>query len=539
MTGSDIDSRLATGVGTGGGSPRPRLAGIAVAALALVALQAGSVFAQSGTWTVNGTQSWPVTTNWTGGVVAGGTDATATFANTATATVSLPNNVVLGNLSTGSSRVTLRSGTETTNSLLTNEHIEFAKTAAPAPTITNTGRLDMFVVIAGTQGFTKSGGGQLWINRPNTYAGVTTITAGDVRLAQNNGLGDSSAGNGTVIESGAILRLDNTSTATSGGLPWITGVQTSEPFSIAGTGVSNLGALRSQAGTDNAFTGPITLAANSLVTANPGVGLTLGGPVDLGSHTLTLGDNGDFVVSGNVVGAGGSVVYNGTGSLTLSGNNSFGGTTTVSNTGGPVAMNGTLTGAMAFNGSSRTLIGTGTFAGGLSVGSTNVLSPGATGTAAGDSYGTITAGTLTVQSGTVRLGVQNTTTYDRLVMTAGSGGLTLGGTANLALDFAGALPTTSLDLMSFTGLSGNFQSVASTGFYTGTWTNSGGVWTLENVGTGGLQTLTYTQATGVLSVVPEPSAIALFGGGAMAAGLFRTLRRRAAGRPPEAAPRDA
>ena len=482
--------------------------------------------AQSGTWNSSGVTSWNNTARWSGGTVAGGTNSTATF--TASGTASLLSNIVLGNLTTGASRVQIRSGTAINNVDLTNEQIVFATTTGTAPAITNAGRLDMFAIIAGSQGFTKSGAGSLYINRTNAYTGVTTITAGDVRLAQNTGLGDSTVGNGTVIQSGAMLRLDNASTSSMG----VSGIQTSESFTISGDGVGGLGALRSQAGTGNAFTGPITLAANASIKASSGVSLTLGGSINVGSNTLTLDDSGDFTVSGGFVGTSGTVRFTGSGAITLSGSSSFTGTTRVENSTGPVTMTGYMAGLMDFApGGARTLVGTGTFAGGLYGGNNATLAPGAT--ASTSDYGTITASTLEVQSATVQMGIQTASIYDQLVMTAGSNGLKLGGSANLALDFSGVLadlPSGSWNLMSFNGLSGNWNGVASTGYYAGTWTGpTSNVWTLANVGSGSTQTLTFDQATGVLAVVPEPPTIALFCGVAAAASLIR-LRRRASSR---------
>jgi fibronectin-binding autotransporter adhesin len=515
---------ITTGVSPLSRGLRPRWLTVSAAVVAVIAVQAcpARAFAQSGTWNNSSTTptSWSNTARWSGGIVAGGTDSTATFTNTSTVTPLLLSNIVLGNLTTGASRVTIRSGTETTNSLLTNEQVQFARSSG-TPVITNAGRLDMFAVIAGSQGFTKSGAGALYLNRTNTYTGTTTISTGDVRLGVNDGLGASGAGNETVIASGAMLRLDNAATST-----FVSGIQTSESFTISGDGVSSLGALRSQAGTGNAFTGPITLAANASIKANPGAALTLSGSINVGSNTLTLSDNGDFTVSGGIAGTG-NVSYSSQGSLILSGSSTLTGTTTVTNSGAPVAMTGYLAGPMVFNGSSRYLTGTGTFAGGLSVGANNFLSPGATGTAAADSYGTITASTLEVQSAAVLLGIQDATTYDRLVMTAGANGLTLGGTASLSLNVASLLPDFStLNLFNFTGLTGNFLSVTSSGSYAGTWTGSSGIFSLANVGPGGAQTLTFDQSTGVLAVIPEPSSIAIVAGVVSVASLLVWRRRR-------------
>jgi hypothetical protein len=186
-----------------------------------------------------------------------------------------------------------------------------------------------------------------------------------------------------------------------------------------------------------------------------------------------------------------------------------------------------MAGLMDFSpGGARTLAGTGTFAGGLSMGQNGTLAPGASD--ASTDYGTLTASTLNLVNGSVVLGIQDAATYDRIVMTAGSGGLTLAGAnkPQLTLDFANLLPNfSSLQPLNFTGLTGNWQTVSSTGAYAGSWTQSGDVWSLENVGTGGLQTLTFNQATGGVAAVPEPSTIVLLGGVAFAASVA-CLRRR-------------
>ena len=132
-----------------------------------------------------------------------------------------------------------------------------------------------------------------------------------------------------------------------------------------------------------------------------------------------------------------------------------------------------------------------------------------------------------MQSATVLLGISGTTTYDRLVMTSGANGLTLGGTASLSLNVASLLPDFStLNLFNFTGLTGNFLSVTSSGSYAGTWTGSSGIFSLANVGPGGAQTLTFDQSTGVLAVIPEPSSIAIVAGVVSVASLLVWRRRR-------------
>jgi autotransporter-associated beta strand protein len=465
---------------------------------------------QSGTWTLVGSSTWGNTAAWSGGLVAGGTNNTASV--TVAGTAALTSNVILGNLTTSSGRVQIV-GADASPSAY---QLQFATTTGTAPTITNAGRLDMRPTITGTLGFRKAGTGDMYLWQTNTYTGTTTLTAGRTRLQNGGGLG--STAEGTVVLPAATLMLD------VNGL-----VTTAEPLFISGTGFNNQGSLRLQTG-NGEYAGPITATGSASITANVGLTLTLSGLIDPNSYQLNLGDGGDYVVSGGFIGTSGTVSFTGPGAITLSGSSSFTGTTSVVNSTGLVTMTGYMAGPMAFNGSSRTLIGTGTFAGGLSVGQGNVLSPGASGTAAADSYGTITASTLAVQSATVRMGIQDATTYDRIVMTSGSNGLTLGGTtASLNLDFASPLTNfTTLDLFNFTGLSGSFLGgVTSTGSYSGTWAESGGVFTLANVGPGNAQTLTFNQATGDVVVIPEPSTTVLLGSIVAVASLIQYRRHRA------------
>jgi fibronectin-binding autotransporter adhesin len=491
-------------------------AAIYLAAMAFMAILSSParVYAQTnGTWT-SGTGAWSSTARWSGGIVAGGTNATATF-TTSGGTATLTSNIVLGNYTT----LAVGTSPRTRINATTAEEIQFATTTGTAPTVTAAGRAEIAAVITGTQGYTKAGTGDLYIWAPNTYTGVTTISAGRVRLQSStsgSGLGAAGAGNGTVVQSAGTLMLDGAVTVGA------------EPLMISGTGNADQGSLRQQSG-NGTFAGSITATGSASITANTGATLTLSGFINPNSNYLLLGDGGNYLISGGFIGASGTVNFGGTGAITISGSSSFTGTTSVGNTTGLVTMTGYMAGLMDFSpGGARTLAGTGTFSGGLDMGQNASLAPGASN--ASTDYGTLTASKVNLINGVVTLGILDATTYDRLVMTAGSGGLTLAGASKpqLSLDFSNVLadlPSGTWNLLSFNGLAGNWQSVASTGFYTGTWTGSSGVYTLANVGTSGNQTLTFTQSTGVLAVVPEPSTIVLLGGTVVVAGLT-CLRRR-------------
>jgi fibronectin-binding autotransporter adhesin len=507
---ADINTKFMIGIGASVVALRTRWTAISVVALAIFAVQASParVYAQSRTWASNGsTQSgtsvWSGTSNWIGGVVPNAPDVTATFTNTTLTYAGLTGNTTIGNLtrSAGSNSSSTRLVITGTDTGLANQgssiyELTFATTTGTAPAITAVGRTDVVVRISGSQGFTKAGTGDLYLWGLNTYTGTTTISAGKLR-PQGSNLGTTA--DGTVVLPAGTLLLDNGVTITG------------EPLFISGTGNFG-GSLRANATSE--YAGPITATGSANITANAGATLTLSGLINPNSYQLNLGDGGNYLVSGGFVGTSGTVSFTGPGAITLSGSSSFTRTTSFVNSTGLVTMTGYMAGLMDFSpGGARTLAGTGTFNGGLRMTGLNAtLAPGASD--ALTDYGTITTTTLNLIDGIVKLGIQDATTYDRLVMTAGSGGLTLAGAnkPQLTLDFANTITSGTLDLFSFTDLSGTFQGVTSTGMYAGTWANSGGtnlMWSLDTVGALGSISATttrmlFTEATGDLTFAPLP-----------------------------------
>lgn len=333
-------------------------------------------------------------------------------------------------------------------------------------------------------------------------------------------------------------------------------------------------------GTGNTFSGVIDFRGgnnNSILESSPASGTNgaLGtGRIDLATTgstaTLNLGGSLSTVTEVNginiastgakriaVIGAGdrilsGTINQGGTGVLTLSCSNA--GNLTLSNAisgNGPITISSTGSGKVIFSGNNTHTGTTTVTAGGLqldgSLGSSSILSVAATGWLSGSGTAsgtaTISGGTLSPGSttgvlslGSLTLTATSTALIDLLaagtrgsdydgVTILNSAGLTYGGT--MSFTFGGsALPdSTTFSVFSFTGSpSGSFGQVSSTGFYAGTWTdNLDGTYSLAK----DAQTLTFAQATGMVTIVPEPATIALAGIGvafAVAAARRRTGR---------------
>jgi autotransporter-associated beta strand protein len=272
-------------------------------------------------------------------------------------------------------------------------------------------------VISGTGTVTKQGAGTLTLSSPQTYTGLTTISAGVLKLGAANVL-PATAAVATANVSGALFNLDgfNQTIATitgggttGGGVTLGSGILTvgdATSFTFTGN-ISGTGGLTKQgsgvmtlAGT-NAYTGPTLITAGTLRQISPG-SLSGSSPVTLSAAT-TFENSGTSTIGpltgpvGSIVSlTGGTLTVNtGTGSAQFDGNISGSGALTKSGS-NTLTLNGTLThtGATAISGGTLLINGT------LGSGSFTSIPAGATlGVGASGSV----ARSVTVGGGTVNL----------------------------------------------------------------------------------------------------------------------------------------
>ena len=183
-------------------------------------------------------------------------------------------------------------------------------------------------VISGTGTVTKLGAGTLTLTGANTYAGITTISAGMVRVGAGGATGALGAG---AITNNASLVFNLTGTVTVA--VEISGTGTLEQ---AGTGTTVLGAV-------NTYSGATTVSAGTLaITDAAGLGTTAAGTTVASTGTLDLRG---VVLGAEALTLNGGTLATSTGTSSLSSAVTLGAASTLSVGGTQLTLDGVISGA--------------------------------------------------------------------------------------------------------------------------------------------------------------------------------------------------
>ena len=184
-------------------------------------------------------------------------------------------------------------------------------------TVANAGTLALNGILSGTGALSKEGTGTLALSGVNTYAGMTTVSAGSLRVQNSSVLG--TLDGVTSVENGASLILDGN------------GLSVAERLdTLVGMGVSGLGALRNLAN-NNTWSGAINLAGDAGVEISSDSGtLTISGGVTGTAIPLYVDGAGNInFTTAPIATNAGTLIKNGAGIATLSFPNTYTGTTTI------------------------------------------------------------------------------------------------------------------------------------------------------------------------------------------------------------------
>ncbi len=179
---------------------------------------------------------WSDSTNWDGGLIAGGSGATADFSLrdlTADTSVILDSSRTLGRLVFGDADYSTPAGWTISDGGVSGRTIALAGTIQVDAASTQAGDTTdvpaaaayphhLAVALAGSSGFTKTGIGTLELNRPNSITGTLTIGKGIVQVGPGGTLSPSSV----TISTSQQLRVAGGAFTTAGNVSWTSGTGT-------------------------------------------------------------------------------------------------------------------------------------------------------------------------------------------------------------------------------------------------------------------------------------------------------------------------
>ena len=172
---------------------------------------------------------------------------------------------------------------------------------------------------AGTLALTKAGTGTLTLSGASTYAGLTSITSGTIKLGVSSSSSSAgplgTTGAGTTVSAGAALDMNSFSLTSSA----------TEALTLYGTGVLTTGALTNSSSTPVTYIGVITLGSATTIQATSG-DISLTGNIINAGYTLTADcSTNNININGGVMSGTGGLTKEGTGVLTMTGAHTFSG----------------------------------------------------------------------------------------------------------------------------------------------------------------------------------------------------------------------
>ena len=367
------------------------------------------------TWTNlvsgNASGSWANQANWSGGTLPTIGLDTANFNTldlTANSTVTLDGNQTINTLNfsdanpgTGANWI-LNAGTPPSSTLT----LAGVNPAINVPSLGSGQAAVINAVVAGTNGFSFTGGAYLQLNGANACSGTVIISGADTRISLGN---NQALGTGTIQVGGPA----------GDGQIW---------FNPAGNRtLANAMEIRTirwiidNATVNGVSAGSLTVNGNVLLNTGP-------------SNVRDIYCNAPLTINGNVsvTPAGNPLNKNGGYPLTLNGTNTIGGSCAVN--AGTLIVNGPLNGGATFTvNSGGTLMGTGVISGPVSVAGGGSLTAGSNGS------GVLSCGNLTTAPGATlnfALGATNTPANGLIKV---KGNLSLAGALNLS-DLGGFSP---------------------------------------------------------------------------------------------------
>ena len=508
------------------------LIGLAAASTA----SAGTITTWSGTavnnnWGQNGNWTTKPTTTGTFSLVFSGATASGTSNNNVGPV--FVDSIQYTNNGTAGQTTQFRLTSSATSSIKLTNGGSITTTAATSGTLAEV--ITSTVQLLGTGTFNIGNNHNMTVSGTTTGGTLVKTGAGDLLLTGSTSL------TGLRVDQG-VAQFSNTSFAGVSGLNIGVGSEgnsaifrlvgatgtTSSSFNVSGTAI-----IQANGSSNVTFSNSTFNTAVPAVTTPTSLTLSGGGAGNAGTQTINgvIQDNSGSGTVGVNIGA-----TTTTNVWVLKGDNTYTGATSVA-VGGKLLLDGSLSSSSATT-SSGYLGGSGTFGGSVSILS-GTLSPGGTSTSGGviyDSIAKLTVGSLSLGSTAVtQMTVSGSTAglFDQIAVSGGA--ISYGGTLALTLSGSYADQTTFGLFSGFGSHSGDLSGVtlsAAGSPYAGLSFSigpvDGGDW--YTGWTAGNQRLKFSESTGTLTVVPEPSTIVFAGIGMAMFGWSTWTRKRAKAR---------